>query len=169
MSAPARYSEARYLRRLGEALEGRRIVVTGASSGIGRAFALQVAAAGADAVLVARRAEELERVAAECERRGGGASVHVADLSTAEAARALAGGILRDGPVAVLVNNAGRSIRRRLLDCKPEDFDRLMAVNYSGPVALTMGLLPSMVERGEGHVIQISTIGVQTGAPNFGA
>ena len=145
-------------------------MVTGASSGIGKAFALQAARAGADAILVARREEELAKVAEECERVGGSARFHSADLSSAEGARQLAEAILRDhGHVDVLVNNAGRSIRRALLDCKPEDFDRLMAVNYTGPVALTMGLLPSMVERGDGHVIQISTIGVQTGAPNFGA
>ena len=160
--------EARYRARLGAALRGRRILVTGASSGIGRALALQLGDAGADALLVARREDELARVAEEVGRRGGRARVHVADLSRTEAASALAERVLREaGPVDVLVNNAGRSIRRALLDCKPEDFAGLAAVDYLGPVALTLGLLPEMVRRGSGHVIQVSTIGVQTGAPNF--
>jgi short-subunit dehydrogenase len=163
-------AEERYLARLREALRGRRILVTGASSGIGRAFALQVARAGADAVLVARRGEELERVAAECARLGGSARIHAADLSNAEESHRLAETVLReDGRVDVLVNNAGRSIRRSVVDYKAEDLERLMAVNYLGPMALTLGLLPEMLERGDGHVVQVSSIGVQTGAPNFAA
>jgi NAD(P)-dependent dehydrogenase (short-subunit alcohol dehydrogenase family) len=161
-------AEARYRERLRAAASGRRIVVTGASSGIGRAFALQAAEAGAQMVLVARRAEELERVAEECVQRGGRARVRAADLADPAASRRLAETILReDGPVDVLVNNAGSSIRRPVLDYKPEDVERLVGVNYLGPMALTLALLPSMVERGGGHVVQVSTIGTQTGAPNF--
>jgi len=164
------WRERRYIVRLGEALRGRRILITGASSGIGRAFALQAARAGARSVLVARREEELERVAAECARLGGSARVHAADLSSVAASRRLAETVLRaEGPVDVVVNNAGRSIRRAAVDCKPEDLERLVAVNYLGPMVLTLGLLPAMVERGFGHIVQVSTIGVQTGAPNFAA
>jgi len=160
----------KYRARLRQALQGRRILITGASSGIGRAFALQAAAAGADAILVARREEELERIAAEFERLGGTARVYATDLSDSAVCQRLAETILRkDGTVDVLVNNAGRSIRRPIVDCKPEDFERLMAVNYQGPLALTLGLLPAMLAQGRGHIIQISTIGVQTGAPNFAA
>ncbi|MDJ0868638.1 MAG: SDR family NAD(P)-dependent oxidoreductase, partial [Myxococcota bacterium] len=163
-------AERRYRAALATALRGRRIVVTGASSGIGRAFALQVGAAGAEAVLVARRRDELERVAQEVERLGGKAHVRVADLSDAAEAAELAATILREhGPVDILVNNAGRSVRRSLLDTKAQDFERLIATNFLGPLALTCGLVPAMLERGSGHVIQISTIGVQTGAPNFAA
>ena len=163
-------AEQRYLARLGEALRGRRMLVTGASSGIGRAFVLQAARAGADLVLVSRGGEELERVAEECERFGGRASVRAADLSSVESCRALAERVLReDGPVDILVNNAGHSIRRAVVEYKVEDLARLMAVNYLGPMALTLGLLPAMLDRGAGHIVQISTIGVQTGAPNFAA
>lgn len=163
-------AENRYQARLREALYGRRILITGASSGIGRAFALQAARAGADAVLVARRRDELERVAEECVRLGGSARVHASDLSDVESSRRLAAIVLRDqGPVDVLVNNAGRSIRRSVVECKTEDLERLMAVNYLGPMTLTLGLLPAMLERCGGHVVQVSTIGVQTGAPNFAA
>ena len=170
LRAGRRRREERYFARLRGALRGRRILVTGSSSGIGRAFALQAARAGADAILVARRREELEHVAAECVRLGGRARIHAADLSNVEESRRLAETVLReDGPVAVLVNNAGRSIRRSVVDYKAEDLERLVTVNYLGPMALTLGLLPGMLERGDGHVVQVSTIGVQTGAPNFAA
>jgi short-subunit dehydrogenase len=162
--------EARDRERLREALRGRRILITGASSGIGRAFALQAAAAGADAILLARRGEELAQVAAECARLGGSARVRAADLSRPHEIRVLADAILReDGPVDVLVNNAGSSLRRPAADTRLEDVERLAAVNYLGPIALTLGLLPGMLERGGGHVVQVSTIGTQTGAPNFAA
>jgi short-subunit dehydrogenase len=170
LDAWAARRERRYRRRLGEALRGRRILITGASSGIGRAFAIQAARAGAGAILVARREEELAEVAAECERAGAPARVRVADLGNVEACRRLAAAALaEDGPVDVLVNNAGISLRRAVADCKPEDLERLIAVNYVGPMALTLALLPGMLARGRGHVIQISTIGVQTGAPFFAA
>jgi len=142
--------------------------VTGASSGIGRAFALQAARAGADAILVARRADELARVAEECARLGGRAEARIADLGDVAASRALAQAVLAErGPVDVLVNNAGSSLRRAVAEHAVEQVERLAAVNYLGPMALTLGLLPGMLARGAGHVVQVSTIGVQTGAPNF--
>ena len=163
-------AEQRYLDRLGDALRGRRMLVTGASSGIGRAFALQAAKAGGELVLVSRRGDTLEQVAEECERLGGRAQVRTADLASAESVRALAQGVLGEvGPVDVLVNNAGHSIRRAVADYKAEDLARLAAVNYLGPMSLTLELLPAMLARGSGHVVQVSTIGVQTGAPNFAA
>jgi short-subunit dehydrogenase len=163
-------ADRNYIARLGESLRGRRMLVTGASSGIGRAFVLQAARAGAELVLVARRGDELEQVAKECEGLGGRARVRTADLSSIESCRALAETVLReDGPVDVLVNNAGHSIRRAVVDYKAEDLARLAAVNYLGPMTLTLGLLPAMLDRGAGHIVQISTIGVQTGAPNFAA
>lgn len=161
-------AEERERERLREALRDRRILITGASSGIGRAFALQAAAAGANAILVARREEELQRVADESARLGGSARVRATDLSDVAASSRLAEAVLReDGPVDVLVNNAGVSLRRPILEHRPEVVARLAAVNYLGPMALTLGLLPAMVERGRGHVVQVSTIGAQTGAPNF--
>ncbi len=161
-------SEQRYLARLGEAVRGRRMLVTGASSGIGRDFVLQAARAGAELVLVSRRGDELEQVAGECERLGGRARVRTADLASVESCRSLGETVLReDGPVDILVNNAGHSIRRAVIDHQPDDLARLMAVNYLGPMTLTLGLLPGMLDRGAGHIVQISTIGVQTGAPNF--
>lgn len=166
----SRRSRERRQQRLAHALSGQRILITGASSGIGRTFAQLVAEAGGDAVLVARRREELEQVSEEFTRFGGVAHVHVADLSDTDAVANLATTVLSEhGPVDILVNNAGRSIRRPVADTKPEDFRQLIDINYLGPVGLTMGLLPAMLEKGRGHIIQISTIGVQTGAPGFSA
>lgn len=119
---------------------------------------------------MARRADELARVAEECTRLGGTARVRAADLSDVAATSALAAAVLaEDGPVDVLVNNAGSSLRRPVTEHAPADLQRLAAVNYFGPMALTLGLLPGMLARGAGHVVQVSTIGVQTGAPNFAA
>ena len=163
-------AETRERERLREALRGRRLLVTGASSGIGRAFALQAAAAGADAILVARRGDELARVAAKCHALGGTARVRPADLADPEAVAKLAESVLRDdGPVDVLVNNAGVSLRRPVVEHGPEQVARLASVNYLGPIALTLALLPGMLARGSGHVVHVSTIGTQTGAPNFAA
>ncbi|MEB2345266.1 MAG: SDR family NAD(P)-dependent oxidoreductase [Deltaproteobacteria bacterium] len=163
-------AEERYRTRLREALRGRRVLITGASSGIGRAFALDAAAAGGDLVLVARRREELERVAGECRRRGGRAEVRPADLADIGAVRELTEALGREErAVEVLVSNAGVSLRRPLASHRPEDLERLAAVNYLGPAALTLGLLPAMLARGAGHVVHVSTIGTQTGAPLFAA
>lgn len=163
-------AEEGYRRRLREALRGRRVLVTGASSGIGRAFALDAAAAGGDLVLVARRREELERVAEECRGRGGRADVRPADLADLASIRRLVEALgHEDPPVDLLVSNAGVSLRRPLANHRPEDLERLAAVNYLGPAALTLGLLPAMLGRGAGHVVHVSTIGTQTGAPLFAA
>ena len=153
-------------------LAGRTVLITGASSGIGEATALAVAATGARVLLVARRQGELDRVRAAIESRGGRASSFAADLTDLEAVDALVGRVLADvGTVDYLVNNAGRSIRRSL-DLSYDrfhDFERTMAINYFGPVRLTMGLLPAMRAQGFGHVVNIVTWGVQLKAPKFAA
>ena len=163
---------ARSGRGAGSPLAGRTVLITGASSGIGEATALAVAAKGAHVLLVARRQSELDRVRSEIEARGGTASSYVADLSDLDAVDALVGRVLAEvGTVDYLVNNAGRSIRRSL-DLSYErfhDFERTMAINYFGPVRLTMGLLPSMRAQGFGHVVNIVTWGVQLKAPKFAA
>lgn len=153
-------------------LAGRTVLVTGASSGIGEATARAAAARGAHVVLVARRVDELDRVRASIEAAGGHASSYVADLADLEAVDALVERVLAEvGTVDYLVNNAGRSIRRSL-DLSYDrfhDFERTMAINYFGPVRLTMGLLPAMRAQGFGHVVNIVTWGVQMKAPKFAA
>jgi NAD(P)-dependent dehydrogenase (short-subunit alcohol dehydrogenase family) len=159
-------------RAVASPLAGRTVLVTGASSGIGEATARAAAATGARVVMVARRESELERVRAAIEASGGHASSYVADLSDVDAVDALVARVLAEvGTVDYLVNNAGRSIRRslHLSHDRFHDFERTMAINYFGPVRLTMGLLPSMRAQGFGHVVNIVTWGVQMKAPKFAA
>ena len=153
-------------------LVGRTVLVTGASSGIGEATALAAASRGATVLLVARRSEELERVRAEVESRGGRAASYVCDLTDGEAIDALVAEVIAEHVVVdYLVNNAGRSIRRslHLSYGRMHDFERTMAVNYFGPVRLTLGLLPAMRAQRFGHVVNVVSWGVQMKAPKFAA
>jgi NAD(P)-dependent dehydrogenase (short-subunit alcohol dehydrogenase family) len=172
------YSPARSRDRgLARAVDGRTVLITGASSGIGRATALRVAAAGGRVVLVARGAEQLELTRTEIERLGGVAFVQAADLSDLDAIEVLAEQVLAEhGRVDVLVNNAGRSIRRSVAQSydRFHDFERTMQLNYFGAVRLILALLPAMRRPGAdgrrgGHIINVSSIGVQTNTPRFSA
>ncbi|TVT38712.1 SDR family oxidoreductase [Amycolatopsis rhizosphaerae] len=154
------------------ALDGRRVIITGASSGIGRATALKVAAEGAVPLLVARRQHELEEVRDEIIAAGGFASVYPADLTDEEAVTKLVKQILQEhGRIDMLVNNAGRSIRRsiKLSYDRFHDYERAMAINYFGAVRLILAVLPHMSERKFGHIVNVSSIGVQGIAPRFSA
>jgi NAD(P)-dependent dehydrogenase (short-subunit alcohol dehydrogenase family) len=154
------------------AINGRTVVITGASSGIGRAAAIKIARAGGIPLLVARSMDKLEQTKAEIEAAGGTAYVYSADLSDLDSIDDLVKQIL-DEHVAVdmLVNNAGRSIRRSiaLSHDRFHDFERTMQLNYFGAIRLTMGLLPHMRERGFGHIVNVSSIGAQTNPPRFSA
>lgn len=153
-------------------LRGRTVLVTGASSGIGEATARACAERGATVLLVARRPEELERVRLAIVARGGRAEAYACDLTEGEAVDALVKEVLAEhGVVDHLVNNAGRSIRRSVRSSfdRMHDFERTMAVNYFGPVRLTLGLLPAMVEQRRGHVVNVVTWGVQVKSPKFAA
>ena len=157
-------------------LTGRTVLVTGASSGIGEATARAVARRGAHVLVVARRREALDRLAAEigqeCAAVGGRATAYTCDLADGASVDALVEAVLADhGGVDYLVNNAGRSIRRSLAltHDRFHDFERTMAVNYFGPVRLTMGLLPAMRAQRFGHVVNVVTWGVQLKAPKFAA
>lgn len=155
-----------------QALQGKHVVITGASSGIGQVTALKVAQAGGVPVLVARGKDKLEETRAVIERRGGTAHVYPCDLSDLEAIDALCAQLVADLPsVDVVVNNAGRSIRRSLALSQDRfhDFERTMQLNYFGAIRLVMGLLPTMREQGRGHVVNVSSIGVQTNPPRFSA
>ncbi len=153
-------------------LSGRVVLVTGASSGIGEATAVSVGRLGATVLLVARRADDLERVRTQIADEGGLATAYPCDLTDAEAIDGLVKQVLADhGAVDYLVNNAGRSIRRslHLSYDRPHDFERTMAINYFGPVRLTLGLLPAMRAQRFGHVVNILSWGVQMKAPKFSA
>jgi short-subunit dehydrogenase len=155
-----------------EKLRDKRVVITGASSGIGKVVALKVAQAGGVPILVARGKDKLEETRAEIESRGGRAYVYGCDLSDMEAIDALCEQLLGDhDTIDFVVNNAGRSIRRslRLSEDRFHDFERTMQLNYFGAIRLVMGLLPMMRDQGHGHVVNISSIGVQTNPPRFSA
>jgi len=154
------------------AVNGRTVVITGASSGIGRAAAIKIAAAGGIPILVARSVDKLEAAKAEIEGAGGAAYVYSCDLSDYDAIENLVERLRSDhAAIDVLVNNAGRSIRRSvaLSYDRFHDFERTVGLNYLSPVKLMLGLLPSMRERGSGHVVNVSSIGVQTSPPRFSA
>ncbi|NKQ56643.1 SDR family oxidoreductase [Amycolatopsis sp. K13G38] len=153
-------------------LDGRRVIITGASSGIGRATALKVAAEGGVPLLVARRRHELEEVRDEIVAAGGSASVYPADLTDDETVNKLVKQIIDEhGRIDMLVNNAGRSIRRSisLSYDRFHDYERAMAINYFGAVRLILAVLPYMSERKFGHIVNVSSIGVQGIAPRFSA
>lgn len=159
-------------RTIGSPLNGRTVVVTGASSGIGRTTALAVAARGGIPLLLARRAPELEEVRAEIVAAGGRAWVYTVDLTSNDSVDACVKQMLADHDgIDMLVNNAGRSIRRsiRLSYDRFHDFERTMSLNYFAPVRLVLALLPHMTQRRFGHIVNVSSIGVQTNPPRFSA
>jgi short-subunit dehydrogenase len=153
-------------------VSGRTILITGASSGIGRAAALKIGAAGGTVLLVARTKEKLDEIAKEIDDDGGVAYVHPCNLTDMDDIDRMASEVLEQHEaVDVLINNAGKSIRRsvdRSYD-RFHDYQRTMQLNYFGPVKLILDLLPSMRERARGHIINISTIGLQVNTPRFAA
>lgn len=159
-------------RSLASSVTGKRVLITGASAGIGRATALCLGEAGAIVLLVARNPEKLSHVKEEIENAGGTAFIHTADLSDLDSCDALVAEVLaQHGGVDVLVNNAGRSIRRsvNLSYDRFHDFQRTMQLNYFGALKLIMGFLPPMQKQKSGHIINISSMGVQTHPPRFSA
>src|SRR3954453_18013978 len=159
-------------RSLAKSVEDKRILVTGASSGIGKTLALKIGEAGGEVILVSRTREKLEDVAKQIEELGGTGHVMPADLSDLDDIERLANDVNEkfDG-VDILVNNAGRSIRRSLEASydRFHDYERTMQLNYFGALKLIMGFMPGMRERKSGHIINVSSIGVQTNTPRFSA
>ncbi|GAS85970.1 SDR family NAD(P)-dependent oxidoreductase [Mycolicibacterium brisbanense] len=150
----------------GRDVRGLTVVVTGASAGIGREATTQLRARGARVIGVARRADELRSLAAEtgCEWR-------TCDLADENAITQLLDD-LADEHIDVLVNNAGRSIRRRIVDASDRfhDYQRTMTLNYLAPVQLTLGLLPGMIERGSGQIVNVCTWALHANTfPRFSA
>lgn len=150
-------------------LRDKRVLLTGASSGIGEVAAEKFAAAGAEVIVVARRADLLADLAERITTSGGRAEAIPCDLSDLDAVDKLTENV---GRVDILINNAGRSIRRPLDDSleRWHDIERTMTLNYYSPMRLIRGVLPAMLERGDGHVINVLTWGVMNEAvPLFGA
>jgi len=137
-------------------LRGKRVLLTGASSGIGAVAAQLFAAEGATVVAVARRADLLAHVVEKITADGGSATAMVADLSDLDQVDAVVNAV---GPVDILINNAARSIRRPLIESleRWHDVERVMALNYYAPLRLIRGVAPGMLERGDGHIVNVAT------------
>ncbi|MBO0879939.1 MAG: SDR family oxidoreductase [Mycobacterium sp.] len=144
-------------------LEGKRILLTGASSGIGESAAEEFARRGATVVAVARRKNLLDAVVGRIAAAGGIAMAIPCDLSDMAAVDALVSDVeQRLGGIDILVNNAGRSIRRPLAESleRWHDVERTMVLNYYSPLRLIRGIAPGMLGRGDGHIINVATWGV---------
>jgi NAD(P)-dependent dehydrogenase (short-subunit alcohol dehydrogenase family) len=153
-------------------VKGKVVVVTGATSGIGKECALRLAAADATVILVARTVAKLDETMAEIKDAGGTARAISCDVSVEKDTNKLVASVLKDyGRVDILINNAGRSIRRsvRYSYDRFHDFERTMELNYFGSLRLILGFLPAMEQQKSGQVINISSIGVLTSPPRFSA
>ena len=154
------------------AVNGKTVIITGASSGIGLAAAHKIAAAGGIPLLVARSEDKLNAAKEEIERNGGTAYAYTADLSDYDSIDALVEKIFSEHvSIDMLVNNAGRSIRRSVAYSydRFHDYERTIKLNYLGTIKLVLGVLPHMREKKSGHIVNVSSIGVQTNPPRFSA
>ncbi len=159
-------------RSLSGRVKEKVVVVTGASSGIGKATAIKLAAAGAKVILVARGEEKLVETKKEIDATGGTCWMYTADVADIASCDALVARVLKEHRTChYLVNNAGRSIRRGVVSSfdRFHDYERTMQLNYFGALRLIMGFLPKMLEQKQGQIINISSIGVLSNAPRFSA
>ncbi|MCA4726301.1 SDR family oxidoreductase [Mycolicibacterium fortuitum] len=153
-------------------LVGKHVIITGASSGIGRASAVAVAERGGCVFALARNGEALDDLVAEIRADGGQAYAFTCDVTDSASVEHTVKDILgRFGHVDYLVNNAGRSIRRSVSNStdRLHDYERVMAVNYFGSVRMVLALLPHWRERRFGHVVNVSSAGVQANTPKYSA
>lgn len=151
-------------------VEGKVVLVTGGSSGIGLAAAHKLAEAGAITIICGRSEDKLLAAKKDINARGFDVISYVVNLADMEDCDRFMKQLLADqGGVDILINNAGRSIRRGIESSydRFHDFERLMQLNYFGALRLTIGLLPKMIEKKQGQIINISSIGVLTNAPRF--
>ena len=145
-------------------VEGSNVLVTGASSGIGAALARLLAERGATVGLVARRKDRLEEVLADCRKTSPESRLWTADLADVEGAARLVLEAWDDfGYLDVLVNNAGMPKRRHVADVTADDLDETMRVNFFAPVRMSMAVLPKMLERGSGSIVNVSSLGGRLG------
>jgi len=159
-------------RTLSGRVKDKVVVVTGGSSGIGKATALKLASAGAKVILVARGEDKLVETKTEIEAAGGKCWMYTADISDMASCDALVARVLKEhGGCDYLINNAGRSIRRGVINSfdRFHDFERTMQLNYFGALRLIFGFLPKMIANRRGQIINISSIGVLSNAPRFSA
>ncbi|HET7868507.1 MAG TPA: SDR family oxidoreductase [Burkholderiaceae bacterium] len=151
---------------------GKVVLITGGSSGIGLAAAHRFAEAGATTIICGRDQAKLDEARAAAQARGYEFAAYAVDIADmVDCDRFIELLIRNHGGVDFLINNAGRSIRRAIESSydRFHDYERTMQLNYFGSLRVTMGLLPGMVARRRGHVVNVSSIGVLTNAPRFSA
>lgn len=143
---------------------GTRVVITGASSGIGAALARRLAGHGATVGLIARRRDRLAEVHADCLKSSPESTLWVADLADSPAIAPLAVQVWETlGGVDVLVNNAATPKRRAVTALQPDEVEAVMRVNFFAPMRLTLALLPLMIQRGSGMIVNVSSVGGRLG------
>lgn len=151
-------------------LEGKRVLVTGASSGIGAGLAEAMAAAGATVAICARRADRLGAVLERCRQTSPESGMWVCDLADFAAVDRLAAEVPDAlGGVDVLVNNAGIPKRRHVTRLDPATVESVMRINYLSPVRLTLALLPAMLERDQGRIVNVSSVAATLSSPGEAA
>ena len=155
---------------MGYDVTGKRVLLTGGSSGIGAELAVTLARAGATVGISGRNKERLAAVLEECHEHRPDARMWVADLAEPSEVDRLASVALEElGGVDVLVNNAGIPKRKHVTKLDPETVDLVTRVNYLSPVRLTLALLPQMLERGEGRIVNISSVAATLSSPGESA
>lgn len=153
----------------GLSFRDRTVVVTGASSGIGRETALAFASAGANVVLVARRARELAKVAAECRKAGTAAMAAPVDVAQADAVAAcFRKAVKRFGSVDIVVNNAGVLIPANVVDMRTEDLQRMLDVNLIGALHVMQEAVKVMRRQGRGHIVNVGSLAGRRGFSPLG-
>jgi short-subunit dehydrogenase len=146
------------------AAAGKRVLITGASSGLGAALARQLAGRQAAVGLIARRRDRLGEVLADCRRTSPGSAMWVADLADTAAVGELAVQAWEVlGGIDVLINNAAIPKRRAVTELKPDEVEDVMRVNFFAPMRLTVAMLPRMLARGSGLIVNVSSVGGRLG------
>ncbi|GAB3814281.1 3-ketoacyl-ACP reductase [Pontibacter rugosus] len=149
-----------------ESLKGKNALVTGAGKGIGRAIAIALAAEGVNVALLARTTSQLEEVAKEVEAKGVKAAVVTADVTDINAVNAAVAQAREQlGAIDILINNAGVGAFAKFLEMEPEKWESIIKINLLGPYYVTRAVLPEMIERQTGDIINISSTAGQKGAP----
>jgi len=150
--------------------EGRRVLITGGSSGIGAGLAEAFAAAGATVGIAARRQDRLAEVVERCRSHAPGSRMWALDLADDDAVDHLALAAVKElGGVDILVNNAGIPKRRHVTRLDPSTVKSVMAINFLSPIRLTLALLPHMLERGSGRIVSVSSVAAPLSSPGEAA